>query len=278
VQPTIASGTAANRGLATVLSLAGLGLVAVGLLAVIAGRVLHRTGPDEWRSPAAPPAAWQQPDPAAYFEPNRGQAPSPVRYLLRGQGYDLQLDPSGVWLLLQSSAAIHLAWAGNATSVEPAAEEELPERINYLLGLGERHWLRELPAFRRIRYRDLYPGIDLLFSSDGRRLDCAFIVADGANPSAVTVRVDGAEPLEVEESTGDLLLHVRGSHVRQHRPVAYQDIKGARAPVDAHYALEPNDTVSLRLGMWDRRRPIVIAPSLDWSRYLGTHTPRVSAK
>ena len=37
-------------------------------------------------------------------------------------------------------------------------------------------------TFGRIRYRDLYPGIDLDYGGTGRRIKAEFLVAAGADP------------------------------------------------------------------------------------------------
>ncbi|MGH9283333.1 MAG: SBBP repeat-containing protein, partial [Acidimicrobiales bacterium] len=56
--------------------------------------------------------------------------------------------------------------------------------------------------------------------------------------------------------------------VRQKRPVAYQQVDGARRPVDAAFAVS-GTRVGFTLGTFDRSRALVIDPTLAYSTFLG---------
>jgi len=46
---------------------------------------------------------------------------------------------------------------------EAAGGEELPDKVNYLIGNDRRQWRTNLPTYSQVRYRNVYPGIDLVY-------------------------------------------------------------------------------------------------------------------
>jgi hypothetical protein len=124
-----------------------------------------------------------------------------------------------------------------------------------------------------VRYRSVYPGVDLVYYGDGDRLEFDFEVAPGADPGRIRVRVSGAEAL-LRGSDGDLRASVAGAEERLLAPVVYQVAGGRRRPVAGGFALFPRDgngppSVGFRLGSYDRSAPLVIDPVLLFSTYLG---------
>ncbi len=124
------------------------------------------------------------------------------------------------------------------------------------------------PAYRRVRYDDVYPGIDLVYYSRTRSLEYDFVVGPGIDPNQIALRIDGAERVEVD-GEGTLVVHTAAGDIRQPRPVAYQRISGTRRPVAVDYALDAAGDVRLRLGDYDRSRRLVIDPVITYATYLG---------
>ena len=51
---------------------------------------------------------------------------------------------------------------GANSTTKPAGDGQLPGMSNYLIGNDPSKWHRDVPQFARVRYRDVYPGIDLV--------------------------------------------------------------------------------------------------------------------
>src|SRR5207247_8423963 len=124
------------------------------------------------------------------------------------------------------------------------------------------------PTCRRVHYVDVYPGIDLVYYGRPRQLEYDFIVAPGADPDRIGLGIEGAERIEVD-GEGTLVVHTAAGDVRQPRPIAYQQMGGARRPVAADYALDAEGRVRLRLGAYDRSRRLVSDPVITYANYLG---------
>ena len=85
------------------------------------------------------------------------------------------------------------------------ATQPLGARSNYFLGNDPLKWRTGVPLYGQVRYRDLYPGIELAFHGDGRALEYDWIVAPGADPSAIRMSFEGADRMAID-AAGDLVL------------------------------------------------------------------------
>ncbi len=204
------------------------------------------------------------------FERDAGRAGPEVDFIARTPGATTLVGPAGATLMLgegKRSEALGLELAGGAAATKPQALERLPGEVNYLV--GERStWKREIATFERVRYPDVYPGIDLDWRGNQRQLEYDFRLAPGAEPARIAMEVTGAESLRLAAS-GDLIIDAGRASVRQKAPIAYQTIAGERHVVEAGFALRDR-TIGFELGAYDRSRPLVIDPLvLAYSTYLG---------
>ncbi|HKQ08116.1 MAG TPA: SBBP repeat-containing protein [Blastocatellia bacterium] len=229
------------------------------------------------------------------FERNQGQFDERVRYAARGAGYALWLTADGAVLSLlggarqpaDDAAQDELAQAERSASAREAATavirmkllnanpaanvtgtEEMAGRSNYFVGKDAAKWRAGVSNYARVAVRGVYRGVDMVYYGNGRQLEYDFNVAAGANPAAIGWRIAGAKRLRVD-ATGELVMATAAGEVRQHKPVAYQEINGERREVAARYVLRGKNRVSFALGHYDRRQPLVIDPVLGYSTYLG---------
>jgi hypothetical protein len=193
----------------------------------------------------------------AWFEPG----PAEGTFVSRTPALALSIDARGAWLARPGFAA-RLKFRG-ADPARLEALEPLEGRSHYLVGRDSSRWRREVPHYRRVAARQLYPGIDVIYYSNGRELEFDFVVAPGADPSRIVLDFEGAQPSL--EPDGSLSLNGR---IRQRPPVAYQVAEGRRVPVESRYILDGN-SARLALGDYDARLPLVIDPVIDWGGYFG---------
>ena len=206
------------------------------------------------------------------FEENRGQTDSRVRFLSRGRGYSLFLTDDAAVLSLRSrqgqAATVRLrpAQPSAAMSIEP--ERRSATVSNYLIGNDPKAWRRGVAQYERVRYRNVYPGVDLVYYGNQRQLEHDFMLAPGADPRHIRVKIEGAERLATNQH-GDLVLHTAAGKAMLKRPDIYQERDGAREPVSGSYRIIAPDTVSFEVGRYDSARALVIDPVLSYSTLLG---------
>jgi len=245
--------------------------------------------PAPGRAPSAQPPSehgWQQVL-ATYghlplmFEPNQGQTDVRVRFLARGAGYSLYLTAREAVLALQQSAVysqhpagqtsvVSMNLVGANSTTEPTGDLQLPGRSHYLVGNDPAQWHRDIPQFARVRYRNVYPGIDLVYYGNQGRLEYDFEVAPGSDPKLIALKFQGPRNLKID-SAGDLVLGVGGNDVRLQSPRVYQKFGVEERSVAGRFELrgQEKDEVGFRLGAYDRNRTLIIDPVLTYSTYLG---------
>lgn len=240
------------------------------------------------------------------FEANQGQTDPQVKYMARGNGYKLYLTSSQAILRVSGrhgdsdvrdmmmnkrrGAAATKAWIkkhyGNARKnssshaevrmnlLRPGAEAKLsaddPQqaKLNYFIGKDPAKWHTNVPLYGRVRYSNVYPGIDVAFHGAAERLEFDYLVSPGADPKPINVSFEGIDKLRTNES-GDLILSTDAGPVELHKPVAYQVKDGVRTEVDASFVIKGRDQIAFAVGAYDRSRELVIDPTVFYSTYFG---------
>ena len=206
------------------------------------------------------------------FEENRGQANPQVKFLARGSGYELFLtgDEAVVSLSrsLKNMSVLRMRMANAATSPRVGASERLPGTTNYLIGKDPAKWQRGIPQFARVRYSDVYPGIDLVYYGRQGRLEYDFQVAPGADPNGIAVQFSSQTGVRLD-SDGNLVLPTESGDVRFERPRVYQNFGEEQRTIPGKFVLRADGTVGFAVGQYDRSRTLIIDPVLAYSTYLG---------
>src|SRR3989449_3326670 len=225
------------------------------------------------------------------FEANQGQTDPQVKFLSRGSGYTLFLTPTEAVLALREGAS-----ARNVVDGSPAAKrergqplqgtvlrmkllganptpgvtgvEELRGRSNYFIGNDPAKWRANVPTYAKVEYRDVYPGVNLVYYGNQRQLEFDFIVAPGADPQRIRLGVEGADRLDLD-AQGDLVVHTGGAQVRLQQPHVYQMANGVRQEIESRYVLNDHHQVEVWVVAYDTHKPLVIDPTLAYSTYLG---------
>ena len=205
------------------------------------------------------------------FEHNAGQAASSIDYVARGMGYRLSLSEGEAYLALNAdngSLAVNLRLLDANPSPKVTSEEPLTTRVNYFVGNRPEAWRTDIPTFGKVRYRSVYPGIDLVYYGNQGQLEYDFVVAPGANPNRIRFQFDAAD--EVRPAAGGALeIIAKGASLHLGKPKIYQQVEGQRRVVAGSYRINEDGEISFAIGDYDRRHPLVIDPVLVYSTFLG---------
>jgi hypothetical protein len=184
------------------------------------------------------------------------------------------------------SEILRLRLVGANPSPQVRGLEELPGKSNYFIGDDPSKWRTNVPNYAKVEYREVYPGVNLVYYGNQRQLEHDFVVAPGADPNAIRFAIEGADKLELD-AAGDLVLHVAGGKVCLRKPVVYQEVAGTRREIAADYVLRSSipqseirnpksaigdpqsQEVGFQVAAYDRSLPLVIDPVLAYSTYLG---------
>ena len=160
--------------------------------------------------------------PSVRFEQNLGQFDEQVDFVARLDGYSLALAPDRLRMRLgdQSPDAM-MRLVGAEPRAVGKGEEPLADRTHYFLGNDPSKWQQNVPHYGKVRYEQVYPGIDLVYYDKQGQLEYDFVVAPGADPSVIELAFENVRDVAIED--GGLVLRTPAGEVRQQRPVVYQD-------------------------------------------------------
>jgi hypothetical protein len=227
------------------------------------------------------------------FEENVGQTVQDVRFVAHGSGYELFLTPQEAVVSLAKTGrldfspmhriaslramrairraaltTVRLHLDGANPAVQMAGLEKLPVRTNYFVGNDPRKWHTNVPTYTRVKYSEVYPGVDLVFYGNQHRLEYDFVVAPGADPGTIAFSVGGARKLRVN-SRGDLVMSVAGGEVELQKPVVYQQTGHGRQEIAGGYEITEGHRVRFAVAKYDHSAALIVDPVLNYSTYLG---------
>jgi len=209
------------------------------------------------------------------FEANQGQTDERVKFLSRGKGFSLFLTGQEAVLSLarpgrRSTArdVVRMGLSGANAQAAPEGLERLPGVANYMVGNDRSRWRTNIPNYGRVRYGQVYPGVDIDYYGNGQQLEYDFQVAAGADPGAIRLRFEGARKLRLD-AEGNLRIAASNGEIAFHQPAVYQIVEGRRSTVPGRFKLLAGNSVGFSLGAYDRSKPLTIDPTLVYSTYLG---------
>jgi hypothetical protein len=104
------------------------------------------------------------------FEENQGQAGNRTQFLARAGSLYLEMLPAEIDVTLPSATereTLKLELIGGDPNAKITPLERTESVTNYFPGRNPSTWHLHIPNFKRVRYADIYPGIDLLFYGKG---------------------------------------------------------------------------------------------------------------
>lgn len=235
-----------SAGSRVTLSAAGRILLVVGLLFGTTTAAFAGAGASLGATSAAAPSPAQgagEADVTHLVVENVGQFASGARFLIKQGDQRVWLADGALWLAVpdplpadvkaprvgarierevgrprqpaaaaRAGTAIRFTFPGAnpAPAVEPYGR--LATRVSYLIGNDPALWESDVPAWSGVRYRDLYPGVDLIVGDTAAgAVPWRLEAQAGADLSAVALRVEGAESVAVDAI--GLRLGIKGHEV-----------------------------------------------------------------
>jgi hypothetical protein len=239
-----------------------------------------------------------------YFIENRGQVDSRVAYYVKGRDKTLFFTSEGLTLVLNgkdevSSSnetgfrrvsyssggdqsgkvssmrrwVVKLDFVGANSDVRPVGVEPTEAVFSYFKGPRDQ-WKTGLKTYASVIYRDLWPGIDLVYTGTVNRLKYRFVVRPGADPEVIRLAYRGATSVVVTDG-GQLGVNTPVGGFNDDRPYSYQEVKGQRVEVATGYRLQGGSTkeasiYGFKVDPYDRSIPLIIDPAvLVYCGYIG---------
>ncbi len=237
------------------------------------------------------------------FIPNTGQVHEDVQYYMQGQGYGIYFTENEVVYTFIKKAANQLSSIKKFplhTEIDEESEEanttkeiytlslsflganphprieglsEGTGKVNYFIGNDPTKWVTNLSTYHKVVYKELWPGVDLVFQGETGKIKYEFVVQPEANIQDIRLTYRGSDDLSLDND-GNLQIHTPFGVLLDEKPMSYQLIEGQQITVTSSYVIEQDDRgkKSFRFSIGDdvnSRFPLVIDPTLAYSTYLG---------
>jgi len=178
------------------------------------------------------------------------------------------ISPEAVDALTFKGHAWYAWFEGANLNAEVTREGRSADYFNYFIGNDPSKWASDVRHFLEVRYKNLWPGVDLRLLDEQGGFKYDVIVANATAASQARFRYEGLDGMRVNEK-GELVLKTSVGEVHELAPVAwYAD--GAKEKVDCRFTLN-GSTVGFEFGNdVSTDRPIVIDPTLIASTLSGT--------
>jgi|GEM_PF-2175458 len=217
-----------------------------------------------------------------YFEPNLGQAAESVRFVGRTGNSQFLLNNREAVVVVHGPsnrprtlrelgdpdrrpdppapgpAVLRMRFLDANPNAAISGLEPLPGSSNYFRRAVN---VSNVPHFGRVRYEQIYPGVDLVFYGNPHQLQYDFIVAAGADPNRIRFSLEGPNHLDLNAS-GDLILSHRHGQTMMRKPTIYQEAEGERRLIAGEFQRTGNE-IAFHVDEYDTSLPLVIDPVVD---------------
>ncbi len=216
------------------------------------------------------------------FAENKGQLDARVAFHLQGHNTAAYFTAQNVTLAFTHNGAEKSVRApGNArqrwnlkldfVGANPEAiltgNELGKAQISYFNGTPEQ-WRTGIRSYSSITYRNLWPGIDLVYSGTTSRLKYEFIVNPGADPRQIKLAYRGTNaPLAVNQQK-QLEIPTPFGVIHDDKPVSFQNKgKNKTKQIKTEFvvyerAADGSQAYGFKVGKYDKRKTLVIDPAL----------------
>jgi YVTN family beta-propeller protein len=219
------------------------------------------------------------------FEANEGQTDAQVKFLSRGAGQTLFLTSTEAVLVLSTHHGknealssrfrpeaphddlVRMKLVGARRDAQVSGLERLPGTSNYFLGNDPAMWRKNISMYEKVRYSQIYRGVDLVYYGNQRELEYDFIVAPGVDPGIIRLSIIGPKRIWIDRD-GNAVLQCGQEIVRLQKPRLYQEGGALNREISGRYLLKGH-VLRFSVAKYDHRQPLVIDPVLTYSTYLG---------
>lgn len=223
-----------------------------------------------------------------YFEQNIGQTKSDVVFTSNTPNYKLELRRhDAIITLLSGEQGESISDPSNAINklrikpvrTNPDAQivglKLLPSTSSYFTSKTPKHWVHGAPHYSGVKYKGIYPGINLEYYGNRQELEYDFIVKPGADPTQIKMTYEGVDLVTVDKN-GNAILEFNNTALIQKRPYVFQTINGIEKEIAAEYAVYVSGAdgktplMGFRLlATYDKSKELIIDPILSYSSLLG---------
>jgi Beta-propeller repeat len=164
-----------------------------------------------------------------------------------------------------------LEFVGGDPKAKVEGLEQTASYANFFTGKDPSAWQGHVARYQRVRYTNLYPGIDLIYYGEThRRLEYDLVVTPGADPQQIRLRVSGNQEARIGDD-GELELDGPDGMMRLDAPLLYQSIEHGKKAIAGGFVQLAKNEFGFKAAKYDSARPLIIDPKINlvYATYAG---------
>ena len=211
------------------------------------------------------------------FEANVGQWNKSIHYISKTNNYTLYLFDSEAYLSFNDNVnkeefnpgtIIGMKLKGGNQKPEISGLNEVKKKTNYYKGSNPNQWFTGIKNYAAVKYKNVYPGIDLVFYSNNGHLEYDFIISPSGNVRDICLEFELSESISIDKN-GKLILSKKENNIFFNSPKSYQNIEEKKQSIPSEFVLLSENQVGFHVGDYNPDYPLIIDPVLVYSTYLG---------
>lgn len=206
-----------------------------------------------------------------FFLPNEGQTYPEILFTMKGPDFTLSFTGDMVIysLPLDENSRIAVIQQFSESNPDMAVEgvNPLETRVSYFSG-PKSQWHANITPYGSLVYRDIYPGIDVIYRGEQGTAKREFVVHEGADPNRIRMIYNGATQVRMT-GDGGLVIRAGSGEIRETAPVCYQEVDGIQVEIPCRFDVRDDGSVSFHIGRYDPSLSLMIDPMLAYCGYIG---------
>ncbi len=165
-----------------------------------------------------------------------------------------------------TASRMDLVLLGSNPTPSITATDQQEYYENFYTGGDANHGITNVHTYKTLTYKNIYPNIDMNLNVAKNGIEYSFLVHPGGNVSDIKLRWNGAEKEEALKNGGIKYANTLGT-LEESAPKSFVEGKLVKS-ISVKKGLE----YSFEVGGYDKRKDLVIDPSLVWGTYFGGST------
>ncbi|UCG68918.1 MAG: SBBP repeat-containing protein [Thermoplasmata archaeon] len=137
-----------------------------------------------------------------HFTENLGQWKSHISFLAKSSFGYFALGPDGVFYYMIQEGGGHVIKIAfqDAGELYPIGREDVGFDCNYFYRNDPTKWVRNARSYKEVLYKDVWPGIDILYYFTDGNLKYDLIVGEYSDPDVISFCIEGHFGLDIEDN------------------------------------------------------------------------------
>lgn len=164
--------------------------------------------------------------------------------------------------------AFRMTFVNSLKTTQIEAKNPAPDYCNYFIGNDKSRWAGNVKNYQGLKYKSLYPDVDLEIEGLQNSLKYNFIVAPFGNTDNIKMQYEGLDNIALHN--GGLRFKTRINEWVEHSPYAYQWIGNQKKDVPCEFVLKNNIVYFHFPQGYNKEFELVIDPLLIFSASSGS--------